>query len=565
METVGVTDQTGPRSHRRLALFGGTVLTCDASGTTASAVGITDRRIGGVGDAAAVRAALGPDRVEIDLAGRTVVPGLIDAHNHMVATAESFAALDVRGVHSIAELTRALERVVERTRPGQWVRGFGLNWARLAEGRLPTRADLDRITTAHPVVLVHVSGHYALVNSRALGERGIGDHVPDPPGGTVERDAGGRPTGILRDAATNLVLQHSVDIGRHGPNFHMAVALDDLVAMLADANPRYLAAGLTAICDPQVTRRELEAYREAYRRAVVDVRVVAMPLAHQLEEFLAVGLVGPFGDDHLRIGALKIYTDGAITGGTALFSEPLGRDRSQHGTLYHAPDELAALVLRAHQAGWQLGIHTMGDRAMGIMLAAVEAAMRVRPRSDVRHRVEHCTWPTDEQLRRIASLGMIPVTQPGSITELGDIWLDQLGDRIHRAMPLRAACELGIRPVISSDAFVQSYRPFDTIAAAVRRVTPSGVRVGPEHDLTIEEALRAHTIDAARALVLDDRLGSIEVGKLADLVVIDGNLRSTSPERLRSLEVWMTIVDGRIVYRRDPVPTKESRAGRTAH
>ncbi len=201
---------------------------------------------------------------------------------------------------------------------------------------------------------------------------------------------------------------------------------------------------------------------------------------------------------------------------------------------------------------------------MGIMLDAVEAAMRARPRPDVRHRIEHCTWPTDEQLRRIAALGMIPVTQPGSITELGDIWLDQLGDRIHRAMPLRAACELGVRPVISSDAFVQSYRPFDTIAAAVRRLTPSGVRVGPEHELTVEEALRAHTIDAARALVLDERLGSIEIGKLADVVVLDGDLRSTSPERLRSLDVWMTIVDGRIVYRRDHVGTSDLRARRTA-
>ena len=158
---------------------------------------------------------------------------------------------------------------------------------------------------------------------------------------------------------------------------------------------------------------------------------------------------------------------------------------------------------------------------------------------------------------------MIPVTQPGSITELGDIWLDQLGDRIHRAMPFRAACELGIRPVISSDAFVQSYRPLDTIAAAVRRLTPSGVRVGPEHELTVEEALRAHTFDAARALAMDDRLGSIEMGKLADLVVLDGDLGSTAPDRLRSLDVWMTIVDGRIVYRRDRGATSDLQAHRT--
>jgi predicted amidohydrolase YtcJ len=147
---------------------------------------------------------------------------------------------------------------------------------------------------------------------------------------------------------------------------------------------------------------------------------------------------------------------------------------------------------------------------------------------------------------------MVPVNQPGSIAELGDIWRDHLGDRIERATPMREELELGIRPVISSDAFVQSYRPLDTVAAAVRRVTPSGVRVGADQELTIEEALSAHTIDAARALHLDDRIGSIEPGKLADLAVIDGDLLGTPPESIRVLPIWMTILGGSIAYRASP-------------
>jgi len=421
-----------------------------------------------------------------------------------------------------------------------------MDWTKFAEGRRPTRWDLDEVTRAHPVVILHVSGHYALVNSRALEDRGLGDDATDPPGGSLERDESGRPTGLLLDAATNLVLQSSVDIGGHGPNIHTAIETEALVSMLDEGSRRYLAAGLTTICDPQVTSRELTAYREARARGVLRIRTVAMPLSHELDELLAIGLVGPFGDDWLRIGGMKFYTDGAITGGTAVFSQPMGSRGQYAGTLYHEPADLAALLRRAATAGWQLAIHTMGDRAMGYMLDGVEAADAASPApgGDNRHRIEHCTWPTADQLRRIARLGMVPVTQPGSIVELGDIWLDHLGDRIQRATPHREMLELGIRPAISSDAFVQSYRPLDTIAAAMQRVTPSGVHVGADQEMTVEEALAAHTINAARAIHMDDRIGSIEPGKLADLAILDGDLLGASADEVRRLPVWMTVLGG---------------------
>ena len=546
-------------------LAGGRVVTCDRRRPSAGAIGVRDGRIVSVGEAAAVRAALGPDSREIDLAGRTLVPGFIDAHNHFLSTAESFSAIDARdpSVHSTADLMALVEAAAERTEPGRWVRAFGMDFTRFPEGRPPTRWDLDEVTREHPVVILHVSGHYALVNSRALEARGIRDDVRDPVGGSFERDEAGRPTGLLRDTATNLVLQLSVDIGNHGPNFHTDVPLDDLVAMLEVAAPRYLAAGLTSICDPQVTSRELNAYREARRRGVLRLRTTCLPLSSQLDEYEAIGLSGPFGNDELRISGMKFYTDGAITGGTAAFSRPIGAGGQHAGTLYHEPAELRDLLVRAAADGWQLAIHTMGDRAMGIMLDGVEAARGKSGRvgkggkggrattgggADHRDRIEHCTWPTPEHIGRIARLGMIPVTQPGSIAELGDIWRTQLGERIERANPLREELEAGIPVVISSDAFVQSFRPLDTIAAAVRRVTPSGVRVGADQELTVEEALAAHTINAARALRMDDRIGSIEEGKLADLVVIDGDLLATSPDRIRELRIWMTILGGEVVH-----------------
>jgi predicted amidohydrolase YtcJ len=536
-----------------LILSGGLVLTCDPGQPEAAAMCVADGRITGVGSPEAVRAAAGSNAREIDLAGGTVVPGFIDAHNHFLATAESFSAIDARdpSVHTTADLMALVDAAAERTEPGRWVRGFGMDFTRFEDGRPPTRWDLDKVTTEHPVVILHVSGHYALVNSRALEARGIGDDVRDPVGGSFERDEAGRPTGLLRDTATNLVLQLSVDIGNHGPNFHTELALDEMVAMLDDGSSRYLAAGITTVCDPQVTSRELSAYRAARTRGALRVRTVCLPLSSQLGDYEAIGLTGPFGDDRLRIAGMKFYTDGAITGGTAVFSRPIGPRGQYPGTLYHEPDELRELLVRAARAGWQLAIHTMGDKAMGIMLDAVESARGASsssPTREHRDRIEHCTFPTPEQIGRIARMGMIPVTQPGSIRELGDIWRDQLGDRIERANPLREEIDAGIPVVISSDAFVQSYRPLDTMLAAVRRMTPSGVRVGAEQELTNEEALTAHTINAARALHMDDRIGSIETGKLADLVVIDGNPRTTPAESLADLPIRMTILDGEIVH-----------------
>src|SRR6185437_6860125 len=386
---------------------------------SAAAVGLAGDRIVAVGDLAAVAAALPPDAARIDVAGRTVIPGFIDAHNHYLATAESFAAIPLRDVTSIAELLARVDAAAERTEPGRWIKGMGIEWSALEEGRLPTRDDLDGVTREHPVVLEHVSGHALLVNSRALAVRSVAEDASDPAGGTFDRDARGRLTGIAPDGATNLILGPSVDIGRHGPNFHVELAVDEGVRLLEVAAPRYAAAGITAIGDPQVAR------------GVAGPRIAAMPLSNQLPALETLGIVGPIGDDRLRITGLKLYTDGAITAGTAVFRGGIGPSRSA-GTLYHEPELFHELIRRAHAHGWQLAIHTMGDAAHEIMLDGVEAAMRAHPRADGGHRIEHGTFPTAEQQRRIASLGMTPVTQPGSVRELGDVWRRQLGERIHR-------------------------------------------------------------------------------------------------------------------------------------
>lgn len=529
----------------------GRIYTVDARHPRAEALAVDEGRIRAVGTREAVRAAMQPDAEEIDLGGRTVLPGLIDAHNHFLATGEALASIDARHprVGSVEELVAAIAAAAAKTPPGRWIRAVGLDYAKFADGRSPTRWDLDRATRDHPVLVQHVSGHFALVNTAGLALRGIDERTPDPKGGRLVRDETGRLTGLLLDAAMGLVRPVMVDVGNHGPNIHTDASLEDHLANLERADRAYLAAGLTTVCDPQVTRRELTVYREAKRQGRLRVRVVCMPLSHQLRELLTIGLAGPFGDDRLAIGGMKFYSDGSLIGGTAAFSEPYGERGEFTGLTYWQPDELAAMIREAHAAGWQVGVHAQGDRAIAMTLDAVEAAMRAAPRADPRHRIEHAGLPTPSQLERIAALGIFTITQPLYLRDSGDEFLRRLGERAHRLQPLREAITRGVRVVLSSDSFVASYRPLETIAAAMLRRTRSGRPIGAGQALSLEEAVRAHTLEAARAIFMEDRLGSIEPGKLADFVVIDGELFATSPERIADLPIWMTVVGGEIVWR----------------
>lgn len=492
----------------------------------------------------------GSDTEVVDLGGRVVVPGFIDAHNHYLATAEALASVDLRypGIASVADLVDAVARRAGETPAGRWIRGFGMDYAKYPDPRFPTRWDLDRATRDHPVIAYHVSGHYALVNSAALAHRGIDDNVADPAGGEFVRDADGRLTGLCLDAATSQILPVAVDVGSHGPNFHTEALPEELAEQLDSGGRAYHAAGLTTVCDPQVTRRELRAYREALAAGALHVRVVCMPLSHGLADYRAIGLTGPFGSEKLRLGGMKFYADGSLIGGTAAFYEPYGQHGEFPGSTYWSPGELASLVREGHQAGWQVGIHAQGDRAIQMSLDAIEGALAARPAADPRPRIEHAGYPTPDQIRRMRDLGVITVNQPSYLYDSGDEFLARLGERAHRLQPLRAELNEGVHVVLSSDSFVASYRPLDTIVAAVERTTMKGVPIGANQALTAEEAIRAHTIEAARAVLMDHLVGSLESGKLADFVVLDGDPFSSTSGALRAVGVHMTVQDGETVF-----------------
>ncbi|TXK42213.1 amidohydrolase [Nonomuraea sp. C10] len=525
-------------------LTGASVVSPEVAAGTADTVAVRGSRIAAVGTLEAVRAALPGARYEVvDLGGGCLTPGFVDPHNHLLATGETMSGVDAGypAVRSIADLARAVGEAALAQPAGTWVRGSGMDVAKYPEDRLPTAADLDAVSPNHPVIVFHKSGHSAVVNSVALAMAG-GATGTDPTGGYFDRDETGRARGYCVDAALDLVFPRAVDIACHGPNFHFDATPEDLDHALEVGVRAYQAAGITTVCDPQVTRREMSTYLRARRAGRLGVRVVAMPLSSNLPALSEAGLSSGIGDDWFRIGAMKFYSDGALTSGTALFSGGYSNDALTRGQLFWQPGQLRELVADAMARGWQVGIHAQGDLGIEYALQAIEAG-----RGTGRHRVEHCGGPTWEQLGRIADLGVIPVNQPNFLTESGDELLATLGDRTHRLQPLRSELDRQILTVLSSDAFVSNYRPIRTIASAMGRETESGTVIGADERLGFGDALRMHTLLAAEALGLDGVIGSITPGKYADLVHFTTDLSDLRPAELAATTPNATMIAGRWV------------------
>ena len=519
----------------------GTVFTGNRRRPWVEACAVRGAKVLGVGLTAELRRDL-PGAIEHDLEGGTLLPGLIDAHNHFLSTGESLASLDLRypGVESPGSLLQLIREAAEHTPAGDPITGFGFDNRKY---ELPSLIELDEAAGNHPLHLFHTSGHNVLINSQVFADAGVDDGVMDPPGGRFDRDRDGRLTGLCLDAACGLVLPTAVDIGSHGPNFHTRAPMDALVAAVDRASRAYLAAGLTCVADAQVTARELAAYREARTRGVLGVRTVCLPLSHQLDAFGTVGLVGPFGDDELSIGHLKIYADGSLTGGTAAFSQQLDV-RGQDGSFFHEPEDLVELIANAWAAGWRIAVHAQGDLAISSVLDGFEKGSARGSHDDPRPRIEHCGYPGQVGIERMRRLGATAVNQPAYLHDFGDEYAESLGDAVHDLQPWRDELEAGVRVVISSDSDVASYRPLNTIANAMLRRTRRGITVGPRHRLTLEEALFAHTIDAAFAIGADHRIGSLDASKDADLTIVSEDMRSMDAASVSELEVLSTIVGG---------------------
>jgi predicted amidohydrolase YtcJ len=538
-------DPRRPPGGADLLLVNATVVTMDAGHETHEAIAISGDRIAWVGSRADARDHLGAVGRTLDLGGATVLPGFIDAHNHVILLGHWLGQVDcsAAAVGSVAGIVDAIATRARTVPAGTWIEARGYDDTRLADGRHPSRADLDVATRDHPVLLRHVSGHMSVVNSRGLELSGIRPGTPDPVGGRIDRDVRGDPTGLLQEQATSLVPVPFT------PQDQAA-----LEASLRSGGRAYLGAGVTGSHEAGIfSPPELSAFQAAWADGWLAQRTYLMFRIDFVPAIEALGLQGGFGDARLRFGAIKLVADGSLIGRTAAVSQPFLDDPAPDNTglLTIPPAELHDLIWRGHRLGWQMAIHAIGDRAIETVLDGFEAAMTRLARPDPRHRIEHCGVLRPDLIRRIRDLGVVPVSQPPFIAEFGDGFLRHLGHaRCQLTYPLRALLAEGIPVAGSSDSPVSSYRPLVGIQAAVTERTADGVPFAPGEGLTAEEAIRLYTRNAAYASFDEGRVGTIAAGKLADLVILDSNPITAEPEAIAGIPVLATMVGGDMVYER---------------
>ena len=521
-----------------MVLVGGKVITVDPADTIAQAVAIKDGLIQAVGDDETVRALVGEKTKVIDLGGQAVTPGFVDPHNHLQVWGQLqgfYVALMPPEVKTMDDLRERLAETIAQTPEGEWVQGYFLSVGE----RLPNRHDLDPVSPRHPVWVIQQGGHYGSANSLALQMANITADTPDPVGGVIEREASGEPSGVFYN-------HRAMDVLRlHVPRPTMEMVR----GYVAAAQPVFAASGVTTFHDNNVRGVDtIGAYFDADREGQMLIRgqvhyTLEWPgdLERALKEIEYYQ-----GDGFMRFAGFKFLLDGQAQ--MAYCHEPHNGVRWDTPTW--DPERFKETVRALHDTGLQICVHCMGDAAVDLTLDAYEEAMNTNPRPDPRHRIEHCILSTPQATGRIKDLGVVVSTQPQFIRLGGDHYADMFGEeRARRVIVTREWLEAGVPVALGSDSPTTPWlTPQVTLFGAVARITLSNQSYQPEQSMTIQEALRAHTMGSAYAGFEEAIKGSIEPGKLADLAVWSEDPYTAPLSRLWQIPIAMTLIGGEIVY-----------------
>jgi hypothetical protein len=507
-----------------------------------SAIAMGGGRVLAVGSDEAVRALAGPGTRTIDLHGRLVVPGFNDAHVHFLSGGFGLLSVDLRDAKDEADFARRIGDYAKTLPKGAWIQNGNWDHESWPSKALPTRQLIDALTADHPVFVSRLDGHMALANTLALKLAGITRDTKDPEGGTIVRDARGEPTGILKDNAEDLV-------DRVIPEPTREMNLRAARAALAEA-ARF---GVTTIQDNSSTDA-LPTYQELRARGELTARFYVWRVIGAMAALKQAGVRTGLGDDWVRLGALKILSDGSMGAGTAAFFEPYADDPSTRGLLLYPVPELERLILEADAAGFQLAVHAIGDRANSLVLDAFEKAARANGARDRRFRIEHAQVVRKADLARYRALGVTASIQPSHCID--DMrWAEKRigAARARDAYNFRSFLEAGIPVAFGTDWFVEPLDPRLGLYAAVTRELPQGGPPGgwfPEEKIPLEDALDLYTRGSAHAEFAEASKGTLEPGKLADAAVFGADLFSVRPRDILSTPVDLTIVGGRVVYER---------------
>jgi predicted amidohydrolase YtcJ len=531
-----------------LYLVNGDFHTQDPETPRATAVAIRDGRFFAVGSDDEIRnlPRFPLSRGAIDLEGRRVLPGLTDAHFHLYDWALGLQRLPLADTSSLGDMRERLTLRVRETPAGRWILGQGWNESSWPAARIPCRSDLDDVAPDHPVLLWRSDLHLAVANTRALKEAGISANTPDPPQGIIDRGGTGQPTGVLRELAINLVS------GVVPPP-----TADETVALIREGMPRLHRLGLTGLHDFRVMGGAdgppaFRAYQRLRAVGELALRLWMLLPGELLDEAIALGLRSGMGDAHLRIGHVKLFSDGAQGPRTAWMLEAFA-DADHCGMPLMPMDEIGEAVRRADSAGLAVAVHAIGDRANRELLDVFEQCVQRRKRNSVRHRIEHVQNIRPIDVARLGGLGVVASVQPIHVTDDIAIVEQSVGDRAGFAYPLREIWDAGATLALGSDCPVADPNPMWGIHAAVTRQRRDGTPAGgwyPAQRLTVNEAVWGYTMGPALVCGRQAELGSITPGKFADLVVLDRDILTIEPMEIADAQVVMTVLGGRVAYRR---------------
>ena len=522
-----------------LILYNADIITVNPNQPSAEAIAISGDKIIGVGSNEDIMNLSSAYTKKINIGGKIITPGFIDAHSHPSGAGRSHLRNVDCDLRSIEEIKNAIFERSKKTPKGEWISGFKYDDTKTKEKRYINNIDLDEVSPDHPVIIFHRGGHTAYVNSLALKIAGIDEKTPDPKGGNIERNLEtGNLNGRLLETATYLVEKFI-------PNQFTRSDYQAGVKLISEMLSK---SGITSVTDAGTSVKSLQSFEDSYNSGELKTRVYCMIRGYAFDEVNDSGKKTGFGDEWVKIGALKLVCDGSISERTARLSEPYIGRPDYYGIIINNEDEIFDQAIKAHLNDWQIAVHANGDVGIDITLKVFERLQKEKKRIDPRFRIEHCTIINKSLVQRIKELEVIPNPFSTYVYFHGEKMKEYGKERLENMFAVRSFLDAGIPVTQTSDYPPGPFEPMMAIQSSVTRTDYTGEVWGPSQKISVEEAIKVATINGAYASYEENIKGSIEIGKLADLTILGQDPRETDPMRIIDIPVERTMVGGKWVY-----------------
>ena len=522
-----------------LILYNADIITVNPNQPSAEAIAISGDKIIGVGSNEDIMNLSSAYTKKINIGGKIITPGFIDAHSHPSGAGRSHLRNVDCDLRSIEEIKNAIFERSKKTPKGEWISGFKYDDTKTKEKRYINNIDLDEVSPDHPVIIFHRGGHTAYVNSLALKIAGIDEETPDPKGGNIERDLEtGNLNRRLLETATYLVEKFI-------PNQFTRSDYQAGVKLISEMLSK---SGITSVTDAGTSLKSLQSFEDSYNSGELKTRVYCMIRGYAFDEVNDSGKKTGFGDEWVKIGALKLVCDGSISERTARLSEPYIGRPDYYGIIINNEDEIFDQAIKAHLNDWQIAVHANGDVGIDITLKVFERLQKEKKRIDPRFRIEHCTIINKSLVQRIKELEVIPNPFSTYVYFHGEKMKEYGKERLENMFAVRSFLDAGIPVTQTSDYPPGPFEPMMAIQSSVTRTDYTGEVWGPSQKISVEEAIKVATINGAYASYEENIKGSIEIGKLADLTILGQDPRETDPMRIIDIPVERTMVGGKWVY-----------------